>query len=276
MGTTKGTTGSRGKKHASDKFYTKPSVACALIDSIDLTGYDVIIEPSAGSGVFSSQISGCLAYDIEPEGKDIIQGDWLSLDKSIFTGKKSLVIGNPPFGSNGHLAMKFINESAVFADTIAFILPRGFVKESVQRRVNLYFHLEKQIELTEPFELNGEDYHVPCVFQVWARKDEPRVTREITRGHRISDIIEFVKNPDDGDFRIQRVGGNAGKASFDLSKSPSSNYFVKNISEIPNDTLVALINTLTFPSIDHTTGPRSLPKSELIEVLDRAVNERTA
>ena len=92
----------------------------------------------------------------------------------------------------------------------------------------------------------------------------------------MSNVIEFVKNPDDGDFRIQRVGGNAGKASFDLSKSPSSNYFVKNISEVPADALVALINTLTFPSIDHTTGPRSLPKSELIEALDRAVNERTA
>ena len=63
-------------KIENDKYYTPIVLANELI----LKTYEVliseniteIIEPSAGNGSFSSQLN-CIAYDIEPENKDIIK-----------------------------------------------------------------------------------------------------------------------------------------------------------------------------------------------------------
>ena len=45
---------------------------------------------------------------------------------------KYIVIGNPPFGLRGNLALRFMNHSYDFADVIAFILPR------IYNKVNTY------------------------------------------------------------------------------------------------------------------------------------------
>ena len=41
-----------GKKCDLDKFYTKDSIATKLIKHINLKKYDLIVEPSAGGGIF--------------------------------------------------------------------------------------------------------------------------------------------------------------------------------------------------------------------------------
>lgn len=264
MGTKKGTTGSLGQKNRLDKFYTNNDIAKMCVDMIpDFNDFDTIIEPSAGSGNFSKISDRCIAYDIHPEDKNIIQSDWFDVDKSQFSGR-TLVFGNPPFGKNGNLAMKFIQESS-FADCIAFILPKSFKKESVKKRIPLNFHLTLEEDLPKnSFTLSGALYDVPCVFQVWEKRTSPRSIQE---GTARSSIIEFVSK-NDADFRIQRVGGNAGKASKNINVSESSNYFVKNVSNMSVDDLIALINKLTFPSINDTVGPKSLPKKELITTLE--------
>ena len=92
-----------------DKFYTQKEVAKECIELIpNIDTYDVIIEPSAGSGSFSSQLK-CIAYDIEPEGENIIQQDWLTTEPR--KEKHILVIGNPPFGARSALAKSFIRHS---------------------------------------------------------------------------------------------------------------------------------------------------------------------
>ena len=79
------TTKSNGQKDILDKFYTNADIAKQCINFIDnFSTYDCIIEPSAGNGSFSSQINNCKAYDLAPEAENIIQADWLSLDKTIF------------------------------------------------------------------------------------------------------------------------------------------------------------------------------------------------
>lgn len=261
-----GTTGSLGVKSELDKFYTKPSIAQHYIKMLDLSKYDTIIEPSAGSGAFSSAIEGCLAFDLEPEHDHVQKADWFEVDKHQFKGK-TLVIGNPPFGTSGSLALRFIQASS-FADTIAFILPRGFKKNSIKNRVPL--NLELVIEEDVPknsFTLNGEDYDVPCVFQVWVKSN---TLRKQVKQRLDSNIISFVsaKNKESADFRVQRVGGRAGQAFLNINASTASNYFIKNKSSIPTSKLIDYINTLEYPSLDHTTGPRSLPKGELIQCLE--------
>ena len=117
------TTKSLGQKDTLDKFYTQPKVAWECIEFLgNIADFDCIIEPSAGNGSFSNQIINCIAYDIQPDNEAIQQADWFLLEKEQFKKYKNiLVIGNPPFGQQNTLAIKFFNEAAKFANVIAFI-----------------------------------------------------------------------------------------------------------------------------------------------------------
>lgn len=266
----KGTTKAQGRKNKFDKFFTKESVAKKCIDQVNLKDFDTIIEPSAGSGSFSNQIEGCVAFDIEPENEKIIKKDWFKYQHPERKGK-TLVIGNPPFGEQNNLAVSFFNHSSNFASTIAFILPKSFKKESIQSRLNKNFHLVKEMELEEKsFELNNEDYSVSTVFQVWEKRD---YQRKINKSKKTSYLFDFTKK-EDADLRIPRVGGNAGKATLSLDAAMPSNYFIKNNSGLSNADFVDFVNRLNFPSINHTTGPRSLPKGELIKVVEDAYEKK--
>lgn len=265
---TKGTTKSLGNKHELDKFYTKPETAKYCLSLLNLSEFDCIIEPSAGSGSFSNQIDNCIAFDLSPENEKIKKADWFKIDKS-FAKKynKVLVVGNPPFGTQGTLAIEFIKESMKFADTIAFILPRSFRKDSIKNRIPLNYSIIKEIDLPDnSFTLNGNNYSVPCVFQIWQKSNKMRskIIRRIK-----SQLFEFT-NRQKADFRIQRVGGNAGKASNNLTAAESSNYFIKNISNLNNEDFIKLINNIEFATKNYTVGPRSISKGELVEEIEKA------
>ena len=93
-----------------DKFYTKEQVAKRLIrKTLRLDEFDSVIEPSAGKGSFSNNISNVIAFDIAPENNSIFQQDFLKLTDVGF-GKK-LFIGNPPFGKRSILAKDFIRKA---------------------------------------------------------------------------------------------------------------------------------------------------------------------
>ena len=266
-----GETKSQGQKDLLDRFYTPIEIAKKCVSLLDLSVYDCIIEPSAGTGSFLKAISPYKAYsfDLAPDSQDFLieQADWFKVDKTRFASYKNiLVLGNPPFGQQNSLAVNFFNEASKFCNTIAFILPLSFKKDSVQNRLNLNFHLKEEINLSEcEFLLvNETKVVVPCVFQIWEKRANPRKKKRMKT---TSFLFDFV-DKNDADFRIQRVGGNAGKASFDLTKSASSNYFIKNKSNISNEQFVELVNSLVFPSIEFTVGPKSLSKGELVEILE--------
>jgi hypothetical protein len=265
-----GITKSQGRKHTLDKFYTKPLVAKICINSLDLSRYDYIIEPSAGSGAFSSQIENCIAFDISPEDDSIIQQDFLRYERERKIYEDVLVIGNPPFGQQNALAIRFINHAAMFATTIAFILPLSFKKKSIQNKINLDFSLVKEYELPKSaFLLDGNDYTVPSVFQVWNYlPEQPRIILPPLE----STIFTFVKKSDSPDAALQRIGGNAGKASLDWkNKNEQSHYFIKFIktrtARIDKEAFVNTVNSSVFPSRDWNVGPRSISKQEFIEVI---------
>lgn len=263
-------TKSNGQKDRLDRFYTLEETVFKCLSIIDFANYDCIIEPSAGTGSFLKQFPNNIdtyAYDLAPEAENIIEADWFKVDKAAFSSYKNiLVIGNPPFGQQNVLATNFFNEAAKVADTIAFILPLSFKKASVQNRLNLFFHLEQEIELNDcGFSLKNEQIiKVPCIFQVWKKKDTERKVEKLKTTTTLFDFVD----KDKADFRIQRVGGNAGKASFDLTKSTSSNYFIKNKTSISNEEFVDIVNQLIFPTIEFTVGPKSLAKGELIAVIE--------
>ena len=262
-------TSSHLEKDKLDRFYTKPSVVDKLLKEMVIEDYDVVVEPSAGTGSWSSKIEDCLAIDIAPDHPDILKGDFLK-DDFLFDEMKEensiLVIGNPPFGRIGNQALKFINKASEFADTIAFILPRSFRKESLQRKVNKNFWIVKDIDLFDrnnpSFIFKGEDYFAPCVFQVWERRNEERDVSV----KKIDPIgFEYVKK-EDANLVVRRVGGAAGTAYKDKieERSMPPNYFLW-VDDV--DKVADAINNHPFNIYD-TVGPESLTKGELTSFIN--------
>ena len=121
-------------KILNDKYYTSNELASKLITTTFnvLKGETVteIIEPSAGSGSFSSQIENCIAYDIEPENTSIIKANFLELDLPYKKGR--LFIGNPPFGNRNALSVNFYNKCVECGDYIAFVQPISQLDNNLQ------------------------------------------------------------------------------------------------------------------------------------------------
>jgi hypothetical protein len=159
-------------KSATDKFYTKPEVSLACIQFVRslITDPVLFVEPSAGSGSFSSQID-CMAFDIAPEASGITKANFLELSQIQSSGPICM-IGNPPFGNRNVLTNAFIQHSmdVIGAKYIAFILPMVYRKFTMQNVFPTDWSLIGSMHLPEnSFTLNGSDYHVPCLFQVWEK-----------------------------------------------------------------------------------------------------------
>jgi hypothetical protein len=250
------------KDYGLDQFYTNLDIAKQCIDSIDITKYDVVVEPSAGAGAFYNQINhkNKIGVDLEPKCDGVIKQDFLEWDLNEFPMPKVLTIGNPPFGRQGSLAQKFIKHASVYSNTIAFILPRGFKKRSVYDRVPLNFWNVNEFDIPKnSFSFNGEPYDVPCVWIEYQKQDKLR-----TKEKKLTPItFEFTKQKD-ANVSIRRVGVNAGRTFSHTEVSTPSHYFVKvdNVDEFVNR-----VNKIKFSDGD-TTGPRSISKNELIKRIE--------
>jgi len=132
------------------------------------------IESSAGSGNFLKILpkNRTIAIDIEPKGPDIIEADYL---KWFPIPAKYIVIGNPPFGLRGQMALKFINHSYEFAEYVAFILPQLFESDGkgVPRKRVVGFNLLHSEKLDTNFlEPSGKQIKINCIFQIWSKNHE--------------------------------------------------------------------------------------------------------
>ena len=114
------------------------------------------------------------------------------------------------------------------------------------------------------FLVNNIEYNVPCIFQIWEKKDIPR------------DIIEklkpinftFVKKEEKHDISFRRVGINAGAIDKNTdNKSIQSHYFItfNEVSLIDNDDIINKLKNINFNSSTDTVGPKSISKQELIK-----------
>lgn len=251
-----------------DKFYTKPELSKYLISKINLGDYDLIIDPCCGDGSFYLNINheNKIGIDIDPQIDNVEKCDFLDWNSSIInqSSDRVLVISNPPFGKGGSLAHKFIKKCSAFSDTIAFILPLSFCKESQKNKIPEYFHLEfEEILPDNSFLLNGQDYDVKCVFQIWKKKYFKRLRSEIESPK----YFEYTKNKSSADLSIRRVGFFAGKASLDCNKSEQSHYFIILDDKSKINLVIEKLNEIEW--VDFTVGPRSISKGELNSVINR-------
>jgi hypothetical protein len=254
---------SKKNKYGLDQFYTKPKVVKKCLETLDLQKYDVIVEPSAGEGSFFNiaQHNNKIGYDLEPKSDKIERCDFLIKNLNFLNGKKVLFFGNPPFGRNSSLALKFIKKCCEYGDTVAFILPKGFKKRSMIDKIPLNFEIIMIKDLEDDlFTFEGNDFMVPCVWVVIKKTNVLR-KKEI----KLKPTKFTFTNKENSNLAIRRVGINAGNVFTDVNVSEPSHYFLKVENPIRAK---ELISQLIFSSGD-TTGPRSIPKNELIIKLDK-------
>lgn len=163
-----------------DQFFTKKDTVKHCILSLQNKLKDLgvnetqytYIEPSAGDGSFYKELpeNRRIGIDIEPKNEDIIKGNYLKWSPP--EGKKYIVVGNPPFGLRGNLALRFINHSSEFSEFIALILPQSFDsngKGSCKKRVNGMNLIHSEKIDSSFYYPNGTNVTVNVIFQIWAK-----------------------------------------------------------------------------------------------------------
>lgn len=260
-----------------DKYYTKESVVSKCLEIIKLTleisRDDLVIEPSCGNGAFISGIKDLTTnykfYDLEPENEEIERQDYFALVNPI-SNKKIHIIGNPPFGRQASLAVKFVKKSCEYADTISFILPKSFKKDSIKNKIPLNFICACEYDLPyKSFLVNGKEYNVPCVLQIWKKVEKNRLIPEKENPKKFI----FVKQNESPDISIRRIGVYAGKVDIDTTKSPNSHYFIKFTNGLSVQTNIKKLKNIKF-NHNNTVGPKSISKPELIDVLNPALKNK--
>ncbi len=261
-----------------DKYYTKDSVVelCLNIVKkyIHINTDDLIIEPSAGNGSFITGIKSLTSnfkfYDLEPEHEEIIKQDYLQCDYESIMGSfgKIHVIGNPPFGRQSSLAIKFIKKSCEFCNSVSFILPKSFKKDSLKKTFPSKFHLIFEVDLPDKsFLVDGIEHNVPCIFQIWEKKLHNRfVAEKLEPLHFI-----FVEKTEDPDISFRRVGVNAGTIDIDTDeKSVQSHYFIKFTNGKSTNDNIRQLSKITY-EFNNTVGPKSISKQELIKEFNKVL-----
>lgn len=154
------------------------------------------IEPSAGAGAFYDcfPADSKTALDVVPQRDGILAQDFLTWQP---TTTHNLVCGNPPFGLRGHLALKFINHAATFADHVSFIVPQLFEssgKGNCRDRVQgLNLTLSESCPTKFQFP-NGKSTTVNCIHQIWS-KHYPSIISKIDLSH----LLKLYSLSDGGD-----------------------------------------------------------------------------
>lgn len=261
------------KNRELDQFYTNTDISFKcfklLKEHINLDDYSVFLEPSAGNGSFYNllPLDKRIGLDIDPKISGIEKINFFDYIPD-FLDKRVLTLGNPPFGKNSNLAVKFFNKSAEFSDCIAFVLPKTFRKASIHNRLNEYFHLIFDEETPKnSFVFQGNAYDVPCCFQIWIKKSEKRDKKIIVKSHSDFKLVGKMENPD---FAIQRVGGNAGlykPKEIMMNYSDQSHYFIKALKDL--ELVVKVFCNIDFKSVKYNTaGNPSISSSELYQLYE--------
>ena len=263
------------KRNTIDKYYTKDIVVEYCLNlvkqHIQINTDDLIIEPSAGNGSFIMGIklltNNFKFYDLEPDNAEIIKQDYLKynheplVSNSIEQPNKIHIIGNPPFGRQSSLAIKFIKKSCEFGDSVSFILPKSFKKDSLKKSFPLNFHLIFEMDLPEKsFLVDGIEHDVPCIFQIWEKRTTTRIINE-----KLEPLhFMFVNKTENPDISFRRVGVNAGTIDTNIDKkSIQSHYFIKFTNGKSINYNMDKLSTIIYED-NNTVGPKSISKQELI------------
>ena len=271
-----------------DQFYTIPICAKQCIDKMNelynITDFDLIVEPSAGNGSFFNQIlhTSKVGIDLAPQHPAIIQHDFF--DYYPPDGKTHIaVIGNPPFGKNSSLAIKFFNHAAQSADIIAFIIPRTFRKISVQNKLDKSFHLVHDNDIPNKPCCFSPPMAVKCCFQIWERRTEQRPFIELPTKHVDWTFLPFGPLDDNGqptppnnpDFAMRAYGGKIGEiiqTGLEELRPKSWHWFSSNIN---TEVLISRFQTLDYSNSLNTARQNSMGRAELVQLYQQYLSNHS-
>jgi hypothetical protein len=119
--------------------------------------------------------------------------------------------------------------------------------------------LLREVELPKnSFMLEGELRDVPCVFQIWVRRD---VKRHVPKRESTHPDFKFVTR-DEATIVIQRVGARAGTIHLRFGMSESSHLFVRASRRV-----VTKLRRLDLANAARdTAGCPSISKSEIVKM----------
>ncbi len=262
-----------------DQFYTIPTVAKACIqrigDRYDWSNWGLVVEPSAGNGSFLIQIPSekRIGMDLSPQHPDIIRQDFFEYTPPQME-EPILVIGNPPFGRNCSLAIKFFQHAVQWADVIAFIVPRTFRRISVHNKLPRSLHLVWDEDIpSEPCSFDPP-MAAKCCFQIWKRRLDARPFITLPTTHPDWEFMGFGPNDEQGqptppigaDFAIRAYGGACGE----IVETGLENLYPKSWHWISARIDRAILRD-RFQSLDYTVSQdtarqNSIGKGELVRL----------
>lgn len=166
-----------------DQFYTERETArrCWLeleqaLDELGVKSHaPFFVEPSAGDGAFYDLLppDRRVGFDIEPRHPEVQEKDFLFyFDYRPPTGREhTVIVGNPPFGDRGRLAVQFFWQAAELSDTIAFIVPVIFRKYFIHKQLPSGFRWIRSLPLSlDSFRTpDGKTFSVNTEFQIWTK-----------------------------------------------------------------------------------------------------------
>lgn len=244
-----------------DAYFTKPEIATYFFEKSKeiIAKYEDLksftwLEPSVGDGCFYKLLpQNKIGIDINKTAFKTLQMNYLDF---ALPQNPLIVIGNPPFGHRGVLALEFINHSQN-ADFVCFILPMFFQsvgKGSIRYRVkNLHLLYEEALPHNAFYLANGKEKDVKTCFQIWSKnykseKDEFSWYRQREKQEPFSEILKVVtvslaKNRECGKEWIFHK-----KANFYLSSTFfKENAVVKDFSQVKYKSGVAIIYNENAP-----------------------------
>lgn len=244
-----------------EQFYTPVALAEKLVvdvlnvmsdkDKEDLYWY----EPAGGTGNF---VEAALKHgrkvsssDIEPKHPLIRKADFLKYHDFARLRERWIVYGNPPFGRNNSLSVRFFNHAASFdrVEYIAFLVPRSWRKWSVQDKLDVNFELIYDVDITDNFVNDlGEEFkggHLKTCFQIWKRSTVLRTKVEVEdRGY----ITKC--DPEDADVSMTVFGHGCGKVKTDFARVPNSTQmFLRAEPEV-----IEALSLINFKSFSEKTA----------------------
>ena len=235
-------------KSFQDQYFTKPEIAehCLNILKRELEKLDLnineytFIEPSAGNGAFYNILpQPKIGIDLCPPEKYI--NEYISQNYLMYEpqNNKYIVIGNPPFGLRGNLALRFINHSYNFADIVAFILPPLFNstgKGVPMKRINGYKLVYSELLPENSFVYpDGTPVVVQTIFQIWSKVNTDKITYSAFNIDSCKGYIKIYSMSDGGKPSSTRNKDMIGKCDIYLPSTCFSGMkCYTNFEDLPN------------------------------------------
>ena len=131
------------------------------------------------------------------------------------------------------------------------ILPLRFRRDTVQRRLNPYFHLVAEMDVPSwAFVCGGEPYDVRATLQIWQKRLVKRVIPPKITSH---PDFSFGPSRKVG-FAFQRIGVNAGLVHHNLLRSRNARLLISASSVDDSSRVEAMFNSIDWTAIARNTS----------------------